>query len=206
MKILWALLIFCVSCHSDKRSDTTTKIPEKTKVPQTKKLKIEPDVFVIGEELSKKFGSGKNLDFFQSKNDNAKLFLIPYADGAITTAILTRSELLPYYKELLASENLNMNTAGLNPIYINQIVSHKGVSIRSTKADIFSIFGRPEKTVKENELDLLMWNFTMKEFKSEFNSYNLQPFILDSLALDFDVSIYFKGDSIQTLLYEYQVP
>lgn len=98
MKILWAPLIFCVSCHSDKRSDTTTEIHEETEVSQTQKLKIEPDVFVIEEEFSKQFGSGKNLDFFQSKNDNAKLFLNPYTDGAIITAVLTRSELLHIIK------------------------------------------------------------------------------------------------------------
>jgi len=209
---VFLVLILCFSCQIKEKpivySQNTKEVAIKDDLDLKENLtQIEPDLFVIDKRLSEKFMSGENLDFFQSEADSSKLFFVPYTDGSITTAILTKDNLPDYYKELLSSEKLNISDSKLKPISISKIISKKGILINSSKNDVLSIFGTPDKTNKENNLDILEWNFVMKEFKADgHTSNNLQPFILDSLNLEFTVNIFFKDDSIQTLIYEYEVP
>src|SRR5690606_659420 len=209
--LIFISLIYFYACQSKKQSGV---YPEKISEIQEKKdstigvpAVIEPDLFLVKKEFTNKFLSGKNLDFFQSKSDNTKLFFIPYTDGSITTAILTKDNLSEYYKKLLISENLNIENRQLDPILIDQIKSLKGISINSSKTDISEILGVPNKKTREKNMDLWKWKFTMKERNdNKLNSYHLKPFVLNELNLEFDVSIYFKNDSVQTLIYEYQIP
>ncbi len=183
--------------HISCKSDSSPKL----KKEQSKK--IQADYFPIPNNKFEEYKSN-SVKWFRTANNNSKLYLVPYTDYSITTAILTSNKLVSSdIISLLKSERIPINDFQ-NAIIIDSIVSKRGIRIGNSPKDLLQIFGAP-KTRNHSESQLTLgWSFNMLATETDDQVGGLRPFIINDLG--FEVKAIFESDKLTTVIYKYQIP
>lgn len=164
-----------------------------------------PDYFEIPTKLARNFSSGENAKWFIDPGTQSRLYLIPYADGSITTALLSRAD-LPIderFHQLLIGEGVKVNSPDM-AIAWHQIQSKDGISIGTSPAEAVEIYGVPTSAEKNDGVDLFLWKFRMKEPEEPVPVGGLRPLVIDILTFEVELT-FLRGHLIQAL-YQYDIP
>lgn len=165
---------------------------------------LRPDFFELPQEAYEKYKSGKTANWFISENKLSKLYIIPYTDGSLTTAILTEDKIPD-------SNLLNMIVAegakimdGENAIKVTNLVSKKGISLGLDKEKVVSILGENYQEINNSSnIVILTWESGMKENPKDVNG-GFRPFIMK--GLNHKSIAYFKKNKLSAIIYTYEVP
>jgi hypothetical protein len=181
-----------------------TQIKELRKVVANYSIrKINPDYFKISNEQFKEYKSSEISKWFLSKDKSTRLYLVPYTDYSITTAILALDGGLP--KDVVGlCQSVGISVDDIESvIQIEEIISQKGVKLGMSRKQIVEIYGEPDSVKNEYEEDILFWTFEMlPNDNTKFGG--LKPYILEGLK--FMVELKMKNDKMVTLIYRYEVP
>lgn len=165
--------------------------------------KISPDFFPISKSAISVFKENPSM-WFSYDNGDEKLYIIPYTDFSITTAVLVSS--------LYKNENLNLllKDKGIkyqNPneqINIGTIKSDLGIQLGLQQKDVTKILGKPDAYSSDDKINQLEWKFEMDENTRDISLGHLKPFILDGLM--FEVKMTFVNNKLLQVTYLYEVP
>lgn len=182
-------------------SKTGTGSNKKTRIGNRRE--IAPDFFQIPGLAFSEFKSD-NSRWFIGSNGEDQLYLVPYTDYTITTAILTKEGLHdPVLIGLLESEGIRITDTG-KAIGIGEIESESGIRIGLAPNETKYLFGEPDSTITIGNQERLFWYFSMLEKDTDVKFGGLKPFILD--GLEFNAEMTFKDDKLTKAVYKYGVP
>ena len=203
-KCFLMVAIFLQSCSSDNRNSQTQQTHSDNSIKMIKS--IEPDYFKL-PLAAIDLMSDTNYGCYFVDSSGAKLFIVPYTDNSITTAILTAKEDLPEgYEKLLTSEGVHFDKPG---IAIDFLETRNQVHLGMRKSNFYKIFNRSDSTqskynVLTEELgETNYWHFKMKETAADTLGL-YRPFVHNGLG--YDVLGRFRNDSLIHLEYTYEVP
>lgn len=162
------------------------------------------DFFEISQKSFEQYKT-KDFNWFISNDGQSKLYIVPYTDYSITTAILTdEMPIDTNLVNLLKWEGVKIGD-DRSAIKVNRLISQKGIELGLSMTEVKSIFGMPKSEIQLDSGTKLVWVFQMKEDSSDFKWGGLRPFILDGLK--FKSEMFFNSENKLTqLVYQYQVP
>jgi len=165
---------------------------------------ISPDYFDIPQDAYKKYEKGKTANWFITEDKKSKLYIVPYTDGSLTTAVLTEDKIPDSnLLNLVISEGTKVADIE-NSIKVANLVSKKGISLGLDKEKVVSIFGKNyQEQNKNSDFKVLIWESGMKESKNDVNG-GLKPFVLN--GLNHKSIAYFKKNKLIAIIYTYEVP
>lgn len=214
------IILFLISCNNESRkvvaeekqtqnqsTDSTEQNKSIENVAQieidTTKL-IRPDYFDIHQDAYQMYEKGKTANWFITENKKSKLYIVPYTDGSLTTAVLTEDKIPDSnLLNLIISEGTKVADKE-NAIKVSTLVSKKGISLGLEKEKVISILGQNYQGENKNSnIQVLTWERGMKESKNDVNG-GLKPFILN--GLNHKSIAYFKKNKLTAIIYTYEVP
>jgi hypothetical protein len=160
---------------------------------------IKPDYFLISDNGFNLFKE-QNDRWFLNSYDNSRLYIVPYTDYSITTAILTNeapkdNQII----DLLESEGFSINDSH-KTIKVDSLRSKRGIKLGMKENEVLKIFGAPDSSFSDT---VLFWNFRMmNEGKQKVGG--LKPYIIE--GLHYFVEAKFKKERLTQIIYKYQVP
>jgi hypothetical protein len=166
--------------------------------------RIHPDYFEISNEDFIRYES-KEINWFISKDGLSRLYLVPYTDYSITTAILTSN--LPVDSNLISLlelERIEFRDT-TKAIKVKSLESKKGIKLGLTFDEVKSEFGIPDTEVQLGEEKKATWSFDMKEDDLEDRFGGLRPFIMRGLGFTSEMT-FDSEDKLIELVYQYEVP
>jgi len=170
---------------------------------EAKSKKTNPDFFDISEDLFRLYKSD-NSKWFVSNKRKSKLYLIPYTDYAITTAILTNKEIVDSdIARMLKSEGINYDDDN-SSLVMTSIESIKGIRLDLSFQDVLEILGVPDAQTQSKNRISASWNFIMSEDDNVIGNVGLRPYVLDGLG--FDAKLEFNEGRLEQVVYRYEVP
>lgn len=212
------ILFSMISCKDDRKKDITPKKEikklynsnqnlDKNSIPRniidTTNL-VSPDFFIIPENAYEKYKLEKTANWFISDDKKSKLYIVPYTDGSITTAVLTVDKIPDTsFLNLIISEGTKVDDYK-NAIKVSKLISKKGITLGLDKDKVISIFGANyKKEIYNSEIDIYIWESKMKENANDLIG-GLRPFILN--GLEHIAIAYFKNNKLIAIIYSYEVP
>jgi hypothetical protein len=192
-----------ISCEDERKENIIAKdtIP-KNRIDTTNL--VSPDFFEIPVNAYEKYKLGKTANWFISDDKKSKLYIVPYTDGSLTTAVLTADKIPDTaFLNLIISEGTKVND-DKNAIKVSKIISKKGITLGVDKEKLIAAFGiNYKKEIQNSEIDKFVWESKMKENANDLKG-GLRPFVLNGLE---HISIaYFKNNKLIAIIYTYEVP
>ena len=207
------IALIITSCQTEQKSEASNTTPSKQKkseeetrpkgvTPQHSK-NILPDFFPISDTAFSQFKKDPS-QWFMSDDGKTRLYLAPYTDYSITTAVLTSEALHdPELIQLFESESIQINDLSKS-IPIGKIVSEKGIYLGQSYSEILMLFGTSIIKQETDHTITRAWHFNMLEDTKKERIGNLRPFIIQ--GLEFVIEMTFVDDKLTKLVYQYAVP
>lgn len=183
---------------------------ESSKIIKTEENSIDtsklsqPDYFDLPKDVFEKYKNGKTANWFISKDKKSKLYIVPYTDYSITTAVLTE-EKIPDSSllNLIISEGTNVKDQE-NAIKVSTLSTIKGITLGLDKTKVISILGNNYQIQSyDSKYEVLKWENSMKESEKD-KSGGLRPIILNGLS--HNSIAYFRKNKLSAIIYTYEVP
>lgn len=183
---------------------------ESSKIIKTEENSIDtsklsqPDYFDLPKDVFEKYKNGKTANWFISKDKKSKLYIVPYTDYSITTAVLTE-EKIPDSSllNLIISEGTNVKDQE-NAIKVSTLSTIKGITLGLDITKVISILGNNYQIQSyDSKYEVLKWENSMKESEKD-KSGGLRPIILNGLS--HNSIAYFRKNKLSAIIYTYEVP
>jgi len=218
--ILNLLVIILLSCknETEKVINIEKKVEENKHgdtIESSKIIKIEensmdttnlsqPDFFELPQDVFEEYKKGKIANWFISIDKKSKLYIVPYTDYSITTAVLTEDKIPDSnFLNLIISEGTKVEDQE-NAIKVSTLSTIKGIALGLDKTKVISILGKNYQIQNyDPKNEVLKWENSMKESEKD-KSGGLRPIILNGLS--HNSIAYFRKNKLSAIIFTYEVP